>query len=74
LHALRLGGIAIQKPLDVGAHALVDQGEEARRGRIQAVVEIEDPVAHMAELRSDLECHDVAAPSGYSCFSKLKGF
>ena len=51
LHPPRLYGIAFQQALDVGAHALVDQREQAGRCRVQAIVEVEDPVADVAELR-----------------------
>jgi hypothetical protein len=51
LDAFRFGLVAIHQPLDIGAHALVDQREQAGRGRIEAIVEIEDPVADMCEAR-----------------------
>ena len=51
LDPLRFGRIAMHQPLDIGAHALVDQREQAGRGRVQAIVEIEDPVAYMGKLR-----------------------
>ena len=47
LDAMRFLGVAVEQPLDVGGHALVDQREQAARCRIQAIVEIEDPVADM---------------------------
>ena len=45
----RLDRIAAEQALDIGAHALVDQLEQAGRCRIEAIVEIEDPVADMGE-------------------------
>ena len=51
LHAPRLGGVAFQEPLDVSPHAFVDQREQARRCRIKAIVEIENPVADVGEAR-----------------------
>ena len=51
LDALRLLGIAVEQALDVGAHALVDQLEQPGRRRIEAIVEIENPVANVGEAR-----------------------
>ena len=39
----------VQKALDIGAHALVDEVEQPSRSRVQAIVEIEDPVTDMGE-------------------------
>ena len=49
LYPLRLDWIAAEQPFDIGAHPLVDQFEQAGGGRIEAIVEIEDPVADVAE-------------------------
>ena len=51
LDALRFSQIAIQQALNIGAHPLVDQREQPRRRRIEAVVEVENPVVDMAETR-----------------------
>ena len=51
LDALCLDDVASHQPLDIGAHALVDQGEQPRGCRIQAIVEIEDPVADVSKAR-----------------------
>ena len=51
LDALGLGRIAIEQPLDIGPHPLVDQREQAGRRRVQAIVEVEDPVADVGEAR-----------------------
>ena len=51
LDALGLVRVAAEQPGDIGAHALVDQREQAGRRRIQAIVEVEDPVADMGEAR-----------------------
>ena len=45
LHALGLFAIAAEQPLDIRAHSLVDQREQSRRRRVQAIVEVENPVA-----------------------------
>ena len=50
LHPPRLGGIAAEQLLDIVAHADVDQLEQVGRGRIEAVVEIEDPAFDMGEV------------------------
>ena len=51
LDPLRLDRVAVEQPLDIGAHALVDQLEQPGRGRIKAIVEVEDPVADVGEAR-----------------------
>jgi hypothetical protein len=51
LDALCLDGIAVHQPLDIGPHALVDQREQPSGSRVQAIVEIEDPVADVGEAR-----------------------
>jgi hypothetical protein len=51
LDPFRLDGVAIQQPLDIGAHALVDQREQTGRSRVQAIVEVENPVADVGEAR-----------------------
>ena len=38
-----------EQPLDIGGHALVDQLEQAGRCRVEAIVEVEDPVADVGE-------------------------
>jgi len=43
LDSPRLDRVAAEQALDERAHPLVDQREQVRRGRIEAVVEIEDP-------------------------------
>ena len=40
-----------EQALDIGGHALVDQLEQPAAGRVQAIVEIENPVADMGEAR-----------------------
>ena len=45
LDAMRLVGVAVQKTPDIGVHALVDQREQTARRRVQAIVEVENPVA-----------------------------
>jgi hypothetical protein len=52
LHAVRFCRVAFEQALDVRGHALVDQGEEAARMRIEAIVEVEDPVADVGEFGS----------------------
>ena len=72
LHSLGLDRIAAQQPLDVGAHSLVDQLEQAGRCRIEAIVEIEDPVGDMAEQGGEARIHGVRASSPLKPFSKMK--
>ena len=47
----RFSWIAAEQALDIGAHALVDQREQAGRRGIEAIVEVEDPVADVGEAR-----------------------
>ena len=61
---------AIEQALDVGAHALVDQREEAGRGGIKAIIEIEDPIADVLEP----EIHAPESRREFNGLSKLKGF
>ena len=49
LHPLGFDRIDAQQPLDIGAHPFVDQLEQAGRRRVEAIVEIEDPVGNMTE-------------------------
>ena len=58
LHAARLDRVAIEQPLDVGAHALVDQVEQPARRRVEGIVEVEDPVADVGKAR----VHALTAP------------
>jgi len=44
LHALGLDGVDAQQVHDEGAHLLVDPREEVAGGRVERVVEIEDPM------------------------------
>jgi hypothetical protein len=46
-----LFGPDIEQSPDVRRHSLVDQREKIGRGRIQAIVEIEDPIAYMGKAR-----------------------
>jgi hypothetical protein len=50
LDAARLLRVAADEALDELAHPLVDQREQIRRGRIEAVVEIEDPALGHGEV------------------------
>ena len=54
LDAPRLDPVARQQAFDVGAHALVDQVEQAGRRRVEAIVEIKDPVANVREGGGDV--------------------
>jgi len=47
----RLLRVDPQQPLDIGAHAFVDEVEQPARRRVQAVVEVENPIADMGEAR-----------------------
>jgi hypothetical protein len=49
LDSTGLHGIAVEEPLDIGAHSLVDQLEQACRRRVKAIVEVEYPVADVRE-------------------------
>ena len=49
LNPSRFNSIAAEQILDEEPHANVDQPEEIGRGRIERVVEIEDPAIDMAE-------------------------
>ena len=40
--------------LDEGLHAVVDQGEQVALGRIEGVVEVEDPGVDMGEIRGQV--------------------
>ena len=51
LHLAGLDRVDIQQPLDVGSHPLVDQREQPARCRVEAVVEVENPVIDMSEVR-----------------------
>ena len=51
LHPSGLDRIAGQEALDVGAHSLVDQFEQPGGRRIEAIVEVEDPVMDVAEVK-----------------------
>ena len=51
LDAPRLGRVHLKQPLDIGGHALVDQIEQSRVRLIEAVVEVENPVADVGEAR-----------------------
>ena len=51
LDTLGLVWVATEQTLDVCAHALIDQREQARRRRVKAIVEVENPVADMGEAR-----------------------
>ena len=55
--------IAAEKTLDVAAHALVDQREKPGRRGIEAIVEVEDPVADVGEARVHERFEAVAASS-----------
>ena len=70
LDTLGFGWVAIEQPLDVRAHALVDKRKQAGRRRVEAIVEVENPVADVGETR----VHSGIAPNGFSIFMKLKGF
>jgi hypothetical protein len=71
LHTPRLDPIALQQALDIIAHALVDQVEQPRRGRVKAIVEIEDPVRDMCEGGATVTM--ARALSADSCFIIRKG-
>ncbi len=51
LHPAGLGRIDLQQPFDIGGHPLVDQFEQPVSSRIQAIVEVEDPIADVGEAR-----------------------
>jgi hypothetical protein len=51
LDPLRFIGAAVEQLLDIGAHALVDQREETCGGGVEAIVEVEDPVANVRKAR-----------------------
>jgi len=70
LYAPRLFGAAVEQPLNIGSHSLVDQVEQSRRRRIQAIIEIEDPVADVGEAA----IHAAKSPKEFNALSKLKGF
>ena len=74
LHPLGLDRIDAQQPLDEGAHTLVDQVEQAGRCRVKAIIEIENPVGDMAELRGKARVHGPVASSQLDLFSKMKAF
>src|SRR5436189_1650415 len=74
LHPLGLGGIAIEQLLDEGAHPLVDQVEQAGGGRVEAIIEIENPVGDLAEQRDEARIHGARASSPPNRFSKMKAF
>ena len=61
---------AVEQTLDVRAHAFVNQREEARRRRIEAIIEVEDPVANVLETR----VHAPESRREFNGLSKLKGF
>ena len=58
----RLGRVHAEQPLDVRGHALVDQLEQLASSRIEAIVEVEDPVADVGEAR----VHERPRPSRFS--------
>ena len=68
LNSPRLDRIAAEQALDIPAHALVDQLEQLARGRIEAIVEVEDPVADVGEAG----IHGVARLAAFDFFSKMK--
>ena len=45
----RFSGVDIEKPLDIGGHSLIDQLKQPTARRVQAIVEIEDPVVDVGE-------------------------
>src|SRR5690348_506153 len=61
---------AVEQPLNVGAHALVDQRKQTGRRRIEAIVEVEDPVADVPETG----VHALESRREFNGLSKLKGF
>ena len=70
LDTLGFGCVAVEQALDVCAHALIDQREQARRSRVKAIVEVENPVADVGEA----SVHSGIAPNAFCIFMKLKGF
>ena len=72
LDAPRLGAVARQQALDIGAHALVDQVEQPGRRRVQAIVEIEDPVGDVGEGGGD--GHHDRAPSADRSLHQMERF
>jgi hypothetical protein len=71
LHAPRLDGVNTQQIFDIGSHALVDQLEQPAPSRVQAIVEIEDPIAYMIETWVHFAG---GRRSRLKPLSKLKGF
>jgi hypothetical protein len=63
-------GIHVEQALDIRRHSLIDQVEEAARGRVKAIVEVENPVPNMGEAW----VHGGRGPSRFVILSKLKGF
>jgi hypothetical protein len=49
LHTFGLDRVTAKQPRDVSAHSLVNQVEKAGRCRIEAIVEVEDPVRDVTE-------------------------
>ncbi len=54
----RLGCVHAKQPLDVRRHARVDQVEQLASGRIEAIIEVENPVADVGKAR----VHERRAP------------
>jgi hypothetical protein len=69
LDSLCLFGVAVEEAFDIGPHSLVDQLEKAGRCRIQAVIEIEDPVANVGVAA----IHAAWSPIEFKGLSKSKG-
>src|SRR5260221_10898423 len=49
LHSLRFLRADVEQTLDIGGHPLVDEGKKPGRRGVQAIVEIEDPIAYMGK-------------------------
>jgi hypothetical protein len=49
LHPPRFLGADVEQALDISCHPLVDERKKPGRRRVQAIVEIEDPIAYMGK-------------------------